>query len=66
MTELKAEMIVNVRNAKLDGIPIIEGKAKLIRKVNDIGFAHERWMVEFVEEEGSIYPRNIRVGDVVK
>jgi hypothetical protein len=49
---VKAGDVVKIHNCTFSGKPIIEGKAKLIRKVNG-GI----WMVEFLDTPGKEFKR---------
>lgn len=57
--------IVNVKNHTSGGVPIHEGRAKLVRIVDA---AQSRWMVRFEDDGalGAVYDRHVKITDRVR
>ena len=57
-----------IRNMTLSGKPVEEGKARLVKHVSDIpgSGGDETWMVEFLNEPGATYRRNVLGNDMIQ
>lgn len=59
---MKAGQIVSIRNSTIGGEEIIEGQAKLIKRVDkptNAALGYELWQVEFTDQPGDYFQRRV-------
>lgn len=65
---MKKGEVYLIRNKTLDNRPVVEGEARLVKKISREDETHdaEMWQVEFLTEPGTIWQRIVLTGDRIE